>query len=159
MPLQLKSDAFAPNDPIPRKYTGDAEDVSPPLTWSGVPAGAKSLALIVEDPDAPRPVPWLHWTIYGMPAEATGLPENVPKHPTLTTPVAARQGVTDFGQVGYGGPAPPRGHGVHHYHFRLYALDAPLTLAAGADLSALRAAMRGHVLDETDLVGTYERRR
>jgi Raf kinase inhibitor-like YbhB/YbcL family protein len=158
MPIQLYSEAFAPNDPIPRKYTGDGEDVSPRLKWSGVPEGAKALALIVEDPDAPRPVPWLHWTIYGIPADATELRENVPKEPTLTIPVAARQGVNDFGMVGYGGPAPPRGHGVHRYHFRLYALDATLIVAARADLAALRDAMRGHVIEETDLVGTYERR-
>lgn len=158
MAMQLQSDAFAPNQPIPKTYTGDGEDVSPPLRWSGLPEGTKGLAMIVDDPDAPTAEPFVHWVIYAIPAPAPGLPEGVPKQSTLTTPAGALQGRNSFSKIGYGGPAPPRGHGTHHYHFHLHALDEPLNVQAGLDANALRAAMSGHVLDETDLVGTYERR-
>lgn len=155
MSLKLTSPAFAEGQPIPAKYTGDGPDVSPPLQWSGVPAGAKSLALICDDPDAPVGT-WVHWVLYGLPASATELPENVPPQETL--PSGARQGVNDFGRVGYGGPAPPPGK-PHRYYFKLYALDTELNLKPKATKQELLRAMQGHILAEGQLMGTYQRRR
>lgn len=155
MSLKLTSPAFAEGQPIPANYTGDGPDVSPPLQWSGVPAGAKSLALICDDPDAPVGT-WVHWVLYGLPASATELPENVPPHETL--PSGARQGVNDFGRVGYGGPAPPPGK-PHRYYFKLYALDTELNLKPKATKPELLRAMEGHILAQGQLMGTYQRRR
>ena len=157
MTLVIQSPAFDNNDVIPSRYTGDGDDVSPQLTWSGVPDGAKELALICDDPDAPTPQPWVHWVIYKIPAMLTGLPENVAKAATPTQPAGALQGKNSFGNIGYGGPAPPRGHGVHHYHFTLYALDVVLDAASGMDKKQLLAAMEGHILAQAELVGTYQR--
>ncbi len=123
MPLIIECDAFANNAAIPKKYTGDGEDVSPALRWSGVPAGTAELALICDDPDAPTPQPWVHWLIYKLSPQFAGLPENVAKMANPQPPADAVQGKNSFGKLGYGGPAPPRGHGLHHYHFRLYALN------------------------------------
>lgn len=147
--LSLTSPAFAANGPIPRKYTGEGQDISPPLTWSGVPAGAKELALICEDPDAPQPTPWVHWVAYAIPPMLTGLPENARENMI--------DGQNDFGRRGYNGPMPPQGHGVHHYHFRLYALAQPLQRGPGLTKEQLLDAMNRHVLAEGELVGTYER--
>ncbi len=155
--LTVQSPAFDNNAEIPAKYTGDGEDVSPALSWSGVPEGAAELALVCDDPDAPRAEPWVHWVIYNIPAEASGLPENVTKAETLSAPAGAVQGTNSWGRIGYGGPAPPPGHGVHHYHFKLYALDAPLSLPPGADKDALLEAIAGHILAEGELIGTYQR--
>src|SRR5690348_7136437 len=119
MSIRITSDAFQNDKPIPTKYTGDGEDVSPALAWTGHPAGTKELALICDDPDAPRAEPWIHWVIYKLPPTLTGLPENVPKDKKLAQPGGALQGSNDFKKFGYGGPAPPRGHGVHHYRFHL----------------------------------------
>jgi Raf kinase inhibitor-like YbhB/YbcL family protein len=148
--LILTSPAFPAQSPIPRKYTGEGQDISPPLAWSGVPQDAKELALICEDPDAPPPTPWVHWVAYGIPPTQQGLPEGAHEHLT--------QGQNDFHKTGYAGPMPPPGHGVHHYHFRLYALDAPLQAGPGLTKKQLQAAMRGHILAEGELIGTYERR-
>ena len=156
--MQIQSDALKPGHPIPQKYTADGANVSPPLSWSGVPDGAKELALVVEDPDAPRPEPFVHWLVYGIPVDAPGLPERAPLQQTaLREPRGAAQGKNSFGKIGYGGPAPPPGHGTHRYHFRLYALDAPLELSGTPDKQSLLAAMSGHVMEEADLVGTYQR--
>lgn len=155
--LVLQSEAFSPNGPIPRRYTGDGEDLSPPLTWSGVPEGTKELVLIVDDPDAPRPEPWVHWVLYKIPADTPGLPEGIPTSGPVSSPPGAVQGKNSWPKNGYGGPYPPTGHGVHHYHFKLYALDVELTLGAGATKEALLKAMQGHVLAEGELVGTYQR--
>jgi len=155
--LTVRSAAFGEGQAIPKKHTGDGADVSPALSWSGVPAGAKELALICDDPDAPRAQPWVHWVICKLPADANGLPEGVAKTETLVAPAGAVQGRNDFGDVGYGGPAPPPGHGVHHYHFKLYALGAPLDVKAGLTKKQLLAAMSGHVIAEGELVGTYQR--
>lgn len=156
--LKITSTAFENGRPIPRKHTGDGEDASPPLAWSGVPAGTKELALIVDDPDAPTPEPWVHWVLYRIPAGTTGLSEKVAPSRHAPEPRGALQGKNSWpGGIGYRGPAPPKGHGVHHYHFRLYALDAELKIDAGADKAALLQAMQGYILAEGELVGTYER--
>jgi Raf kinase inhibitor-like YbhB/YbcL family protein len=111
----------------------------------------------MDDPDAPTPQPWVHWVIYKIPAAVTGLPEAMPADRRLTTPVQALQGLNSWNTVGYRGPAPPRGHGLHHYHFILYALDARLDLPAGMDNGSLRKAMEGHILAQTEWIGTYQR--
>jgi Raf kinase inhibitor-like YbhB/YbcL family protein len=153
--LTITSSAFAHNATIPRKYTGDGQDISPPLSWSGLPEGTKELALIVDDPDAPTPQPWVHWVAYHIPPDTSALPEGVA--PSLRGPGSILQGKNSWPKVGYGGPSPPRGHGLHHYHFRLYALDAPLGLEPGLTKDAVLKAMKGHVLAEGVLTGTYQR--
>jgi len=158
MAITVTSTTFKAGAVIPAKYTGEDKDVSPPLQWSGVPKGAKELALICDDPDAPRAEPWVHWVIYGIPAGATGLPEAVPATEALKEPEGARQGTSDFGKIGYGGPMPPRGHGTHHYHFKVYALDAALNLPPGQTKKKLLDAMKGHILAQGELLGTYERK-
>lgn len=155
--MEIKTSAFANGEKIPTRFTGDGEDVSPALTWSGVPDGAKALALICDDPDAPTPEPWVHWVIYKIPVGTTGLPEHVLATEALTEPSGAFQGKNSWGTIGYRGPAPPRGHGVHHYHFKLYALDATLSVTGGVDKKQLLKAMQGHILGEAEVVGTYER--
>ena len=155
--LTVKSTAFENNAAIPTKYTGDGQDLSPPLSWSAVPQGTRELALICDDPDAPTPQPWVHWVMYRIPAPTASLPEGVPAKRELAVPDRARQGVNSFNKLGYGGPAPPRGHGVHHYHFKLYALDAPIALEPGQTRAALEKAMRGHILAQGELIGTYKR--
>ncbi|MEX0612044.1 MAG: YbhB/YbcL family Raf kinase inhibitor-like protein [Pirellulales bacterium] len=162
MSFKLTSSAFKPGGAIPRKYTGEGEDVSPPLAWDGAPVGTKEFALICDDPDAPTPKPWVHWVIYAMAPEMRALPEAVPNEPQLTKPIAARQGKNswDSGKtIGYRGPMPPPGHGTHHYHFKLYALDRPVGLAPAATKEQLLATMKGHVLGEAELIGTYERKK
>lgn len=157
MTITIRSEAFAAGEPIPKRHTGDGEDLSPALSWTGVPDNAKELALIVDDPDAPTPEPWVHWVIYKLPATTTGLPEGVPTTPQLSEPAGALQGKNSWPTVGYRGPAPPRGHGVHHYHFKVYALDTALDVATGLDKKQLLDKMRGHVIAEGELVGTYQR--
>jgi len=156
--MKIESSAFKEGGVIPKKHTGEGADVSPALTWSGAPDGAKEFALICDDPDAPTPKPWVHWVIYSIPATTTGLAENVVKTAAPVAPKGAFQGKNDFGKAGYGGPMPPKGHGVHHYYFKLYALDAPLGLKSGLNKDALLKAMEGHVLAEAQLVGTCERK-
>ncbi len=157
MTLTIRSSAFSDQARIPKRFTGDGEDVSPELSWSGVPAGAKELALICDDPDAPTPEPYVHWVIYKIPTTAAALRENVPKTGSMSEPAGAMQGVNSWGAIGYRGPAPPRGHGVHHYHFKLYAVDTALNVAAGVDKKKLLSAMQGHIVAQGELVGTYER--
>jgi len=152
----IRSSAFASDAPIPKKYTGDGANVSPALQWLELPSAARELALIVDDPDAPTPQPWVHWVIYKIPIELTGLKEGVP--PDVKLPQGILQGQNSWpNSVGYRGPEPPRGHGVHHYHFKLYALDAKLEVQAGLNAGSLRKAMGGHFLAQGELVGTYER--
>jgi hypothetical protein len=155
--ITLRSDAFHDGEAIPRRFTEDGENLSPPLSWTGLLPGTKELALIIDDPDAPRLEPWLHWVLYSVPADAQSLAEGIPPIPTLEVPTGAKQGKNSWGSIGYRGPAPPKGHGTHHYHFRLYALDAPLRAAPGLEKAKLKAAMQGHVLSEAELVGTYQR--
>lgn len=157
MPLQLKSRVFRHHDTIPARCTADGRNLSPALIWSAVPQEACELALIVEDPDAPGNQPWVHWVIYGIPARATGLPEGVPPGATPSEPPGALQGMNSWGTLGYGGPAPPVGDRAHRYHFMLFALDAPTNALHSLTASQLRQALRGHVIDEGELVGTYSR--
>jgi Raf kinase inhibitor-like YbhB/YbcL family protein len=153
MTITLTSTAFQEGQTIPKQHTADGKDVSPPLAWADPPQGTKSFAVICDDPDAPRKT-WVHWVLFYLPAEARSLEEGVPAKDTLTN--GARQGKNDFGNAGYGGPSPPPGK-PHRYFFRLYALDAPLNLAAGATKDQLVAAMKGHVLAEGQLMGRYGR--
>lgn len=158
--MQLTSSAFENGRAIPRQYTGEGQDVSPPLAWDAPPAGTQQLALICDDPDAPTPQPWVHWVIYALPADLRALPEGLPRKPKLDKPVTARQGKNSWPRgdvIGYRGPLPPPGRGVHHYHFRLYALDTKLDLPPGATQDELLAAMKDHVLAEGELIGTYQR--
>jgi len=158
MSIQLTSDAFEPGGTIPTKYTDDGRNVSPPLKWGGVPAGTRELVLIVDDPDAPRAEPFVHWVLYKIPGDAPAIPEAAPSRRKDADWVrGAKQGENSRHDIGYFGPSPPRGHGTHHYHFHLYALDKPLEVEGGLDNKALIAAMSGHVLDEGELIGTYER--
>src|SRR4051812_7048894 len=154
MNFELTTNSFNAGAAIPRKYTGEGEDVSPSLTWDGAPDGTKEFALICDDPDAPTPEPWVHWVIYGIPPEVRGLPEGVKSNaPELKEPIEARQGMNTWLEgvtIGYRGPLPPPGHGVHHYHFKLSALDKRLDLPPGATKQQVVNAMKGHVLANTE---------
>jgi Raf kinase inhibitor-like YbhB/YbcL family protein len=141
---------------MPKKYTGEGKDVSPPLEWSDPPAGTQTLALICDDPDAPRGT-WDHWVLWNLPGTLRALPENVARTETLPELGGAVQGKNSWPNLGYNGPMPPPGNGTHHYHFVLYALDAKLDLAPGAGKKDLAAAMKSHVLGEARLTATYSR--
>jgi Raf kinase inhibitor-like YbhB/YbcL family protein len=144
---------------IPREYTPDGRNVSPPLTWGELPAGTKELAVICEDPDAGNPPPFTHWVVYKIPATAKGLPEGLPIDPAAPMPAevaGAIQGVSGFRRPIYRGPAPPPGK-PHHYHFIVYALDANLDLKPGLNRAELLAAIQGHVIGQGELVAIYER--
>jgi len=153
MALTLTTTAFSPGKPIPARHTCDGADFSPALAWDGVPPGTQAFALIVDDPDAPIGV-FTHWMLFNLPGSARNLPENVPK--TERIPQGALQERNDFGKIGYNGPCPPRGK-PHRYHFTLDALHAPVNLRPGASTQELRTAMKGHVLAQAQLVGTYQR--
>jgi len=144
----LKSSAFKNNEVIPTPYTCDGKNIIPPLEMENVPAGAKSLVLIVDDPDAPRG-DWVHWTLWNVTVAAKEIAED-------SIPAGAVQGMTDFGKPGYGGPCPPSG--THHYQFKLYALDVTLNLPSSASKSQVEDAMKGHILDQTVLIGLYSRK-
>lgn len=145
--MQLSSPVFQNNQPIPPKYTCDGEDINPPLNFADIPANTKSLALIVDDPDAARG-DWVHWLVWNIKPDTVEIKENsVPEHATA--------GTTDFGRSGWGGPCPPSGS--HHYQFKIYALDIELSLPASAKKAELEQAMQGHILDQTVLVGLYQR--
>jgi len=150
--MKITSSAFEEGSLIPRKYTCDGADISPPLQWSSVPDGAKVFAIICDDPDAPMGT-WVHWVIYNLPATLNELSENVPKLGTL--PNGARQGRNDFGRTGYGGPCPPGG--THRYYIKFYALSEELKAEAGLTKSGLLNAMKGHILAEAQLMGKYKR--
>ena len=153
MSLRVQSSAFSEGGAIPRQYTCDGRDLSPPLSFSGLPPEAKSLALICDDPDAPGKT-WVHWVLYNLPPGSKGLPEGVPA--TKDVPGGGAQGNNDFRKIGYGGPAPPPGK-PHRYFFKLHALDSTLNLTEGATKKELLAAMEGHLLAEAALMGTYKR--
>jgi Raf kinase inhibitor-like YbhB/YbcL family protein len=153
MKLDVTSPAFREGETIPQKYTGDGADVSPPLQWSGAPESTKSFAVICDDPDAPRGT-WVHWVLYNVPAATTSLPEGVPA--TAELDGGGKQGKNDFGKLGYGGPAPPKGK-PHRYFFKVYALDTTLNLAPGATKADLVSAMKRHVVAEGQLMGKYAR--
>lgn len=156
MAMQLLSSAFSAHGEIPERYTCDADNVSPPLTWSGIPKGAKSLALIVDDPDAPDPaapqMTWVHWVLYNIPPAATGLPEAVSPE---ALPEGTLEGRNDWQNTGYGGPCPPIGR--HRYFHKLYALDTVLPDLNKPSKDQLEKAMQGHILGESELIGTYLR--
>jgi Raf kinase inhibitor-like YbhB/YbcL family protein len=154
MTMQLSSTAFAGGAPIPPKHTCDGKNVSPPLRWIDVPPEAKSLVLIADDPDAPAGT-WVHWVLFGLAPATAELPEDQPK--TQYLPGGARQGLNDFRTLGYGGPCPPPGK-PHRYFFKLYALDTQLELKPGASKKEVEHAMAGHILAETQLMGTYKRK-
>jgi len=154
MSIKVTSDAFTEGNPIPVEYTCDGSDISPPLAWSGVPANSKSLALICDDPDAPSGT-FVHWVVYSIPAGETQLPKSVPSTPTLAN--GARQGKNGFGTIGYRGPCPPKG-GPHRYFFHIYALDTTIDEAAGAARSSIDRAMKGHIIGEGHVMGTYQRK-
>ena len=157
MALALTSTAFEHGAAIPAAYTCQGRDISVPLTWGVLPAGTRSLALIVDDPDAPDPaaptMTWVHWVLYNIPAAAPGLPEAV-KPGAL--PAGTLEGRNDWGRTGYGGPCPPVGR--HRYFFKLYALDAVLPDLGQPDKRRLERAMKGHVLAQQELIGTYAKR-
>lgn len=154
--LSLSSPAFAADQTIPAMYTCEGQDRSPPLAWAGVPAGAKSLALIVDDPDAPDPkapqMTWVHWVLYNIPPVTTELAAGAS---SAALPSGAIEGRNDFKRVRYGGPCPPIGR--HRYFHKLYALDSMLPADKALDKPALEAAMRGHVLAQAELMGTYQK--
>ncbi len=154
--MQITSPAFANNGSIPAKFTCEGNDVSPALAWSGAPAGTKAFALIVDDPDAPDPaapkMTWVHWILYDLPPGTASLPEAVA---AKDLPTGTLEGMNDGKRTGYGGPCPPIGR--HRYFFKLYALDAVLPDLGRPTKVKLEAAMKGHVLAEAQLVGTYQK--
>jgi hypothetical protein len=156
MALAITSPVFAHNGAIPKVYTCQGKDVSPALAWSGLPDGTKSLALIVDDPDAPDPAApkrvWVHWVLYNIPPDATGLAEAVAAN---KLPAGTREGKNDWDRLGYGGPCPPIGR--HRYFHKLYALDVVLPDLREPTKAALLEAMEGHVLEEAVLIGTYQK--
>jgi Raf kinase inhibitor-like YbhB/YbcL family protein len=153
MALSIRSAAFAPNGSIPKQYTCEGNDRSPPLSWSGVPTGAESLALIVDDPDAPDPkapkMTYVHWVVYNLPAADGSIAE------AAILPSGVVQGINDWKKEGYGGPCPPIGR--HRYFFKLYALDTKLFDLGPTTKPELEAAMDGHIIEEAQLIGTYEK--
>ena len=158
MSMTIKSDLFLDRAAIPVGCTEDGEDRSPPLAWAVVPKGTVEFALILDDPDAPTEEPWIHWVAAKIPATATSLPAG---YHELSTPEGSPPGMVHgantWGTLGYRGPAPPPGHGTHHYHFKLFALDATLDVADGVDKHTLLELISGHVLGRAELVGTYHR--
>jgi Raf kinase inhibitor-like YbhB/YbcL family protein len=157
MTMKLTSQAFSANDRIPKVYTCDGKDISPPLSWSGLPPGTRSLALILDDPDAPDPrapqMTWVHWVIYNIPADINGLAENAGKS---GLPFGTLEGTNDWNRTRYGGPCPPKGS--HRYFFKLYALDTVLPDLDRPAKNKLLRAMQGHILAQTELIGTYKHR-
>lgn len=147
MSFYLKSSVFEENGSIPSKYTCEGENISPPLEWGGAPSGTKSYVLIVDDPDAPSKV-WTHWVVYNISRTTVQCKEGC-------SPENSLQGVNDFGKVEYGGPCPPSG--THRYFFKLYALDAVLSLKEGATKQQVEKEIKSHILDEATLIGTYRR--
>ena len=155
MAFELQSDSFKQSEPIPSRHTCDGDDLSPALRWSDPPARSRAFALIADDPDAPMGT-WVHWVMYDIPVSVRQLEEGIP--PTDTIRNGAKQGMTDFGRVGYGGPCPPPGK-PHRYYFKLYALDDILNLPPKQTKAKLLKAMEGHVLAEAQIMGTYGRKR
>jgi Raf kinase inhibitor-like YbhB/YbcL family protein len=145
--LKLTSPAFKHHERIPDKYTGDAQDVSPPLEWTGVPHGTKAFAVVLHDPDAPLVDGFTHWVLYGISGDASGLPEGGGD--------GLKEGLNSVGSPGYMGPAPPPNHGTHHYYFWVYALDDDIDLGPGLDRRALLDRIEDHVIEQARLVGTF----
>jgi Raf kinase inhibitor-like YbhB/YbcL family protein len=155
--ITVTSSAFKLGQPLPVDYTADGKNISPPLSWSGLPPGTRELAMIHEDPTAPTP--FVHWVVYKIPATAKGLPENIPADGPMPSDLAgAVQGTSGFRRVGYRGPAPPKPGRVHEYHFIVYALSEPLDVQAGLTKAQLLEAMKGKIVGQGEIVGTYERK-
>ena len=158
MTLQISSPAFAHGGEIPARYTCEGEDIAPPLQWTGVPEDARSLVLIVDDPDAPDPaaprMTWVHWVVYNLPPDTSALPEGAT---SADLPPGTGEGLNDWHKTGYGGPCPPIGR--HRYFFKLYALDSELSGLDRPTKAEVEAAMDGHILAESELVGTYVKHR
>lgn len=156
MTLTLHSHAFEEGHAIPAQYTCEGEDISPPLTWAGIPNGTRSLALIIDDPDAPDPkapkMTWVHWVLYNIPPDVSGLAERIA---SAQLPSGTREGVNDWRRTGYGGPCPPMGR--HRYFHKLYALDTKLEGLSKPTKAQLEAAMQGHVIAQAVLIGTYQK--
>jgi len=153
MGFELTSRAFRGDQPIPKEHTCDGEDISVPLAWKDSPSQTQSFALVVEDPDAPGKT-FVHWVLFDLPGDVSELRAGIGRHESL--PGNATQGVNDFGNLGYNGPCPPKGP-AHHYHFKLYALDRPTGLPPKATRQSVLAAIKGHVLAEAELIGTFKR--
>lgn len=152
MELEIKSTAFEEGGSIPKKYTCDGTDISPPLSWTQPPEGTKSLVLICDDPDAPMGT-WVHWVLYGLSPDILALPEDIPDKKEVLG--GARQGTNDFRRIGYGGPCPPGG--THRYYFKLYAIDSEPGLSSGATKKEVLKSIEGHILAEGQLMGRYSR--
>lgn len=154
MAMEIKSPAFADGDAIPTQYTCQGDNLSPPLSWTGIPEQTKSLVLIIDDPDAPDPLApkmtWVHWVLYNLPPDSGGLPEAAKNLPPGT-----KQGLNDWNKTGYGGPCPPIGR--HRYVHKLYALDIVLTGLNQPTKALIEQAMAGHILDQTEMIGTYKK--
>jgi hypothetical protein len=159
--MEVSSPVFRNKDWIPKRYTGTGENVSPPLRWSGEPGGCEGFAILCEDMDAISPEgklqAFVHWIAYNISPTVSALPEGLPQKERLELPVSMDQGLNSFGELGFSGPLPPIGHGKHRYHFKLYALKAPLGIPPGADIKLFKQALKDHVIDTTELVGVYER--
>ncbi len=156
--FSVTTTAFERDKTIPTRFTADGDDVSPALAWSGVPNGAKTLAVICDDPDAPTAEPWVHWVIFNIPTSLKSLPEGIEKTSSPKSVSGASQGQNTWGKRGWNGPSPPKGHGVHHYHFKVYALNETLTVTGEVDKKKLLAAMENHVVGQGEIIGTYERK-
>jgi Raf kinase inhibitor-like YbhB/YbcL family protein len=152
MAITITSTVFTEGSMVPQEYTCDGEDISPPLAWSGVPDGTKSLALICDDPDAPMGT-WVHWVLFNIPAHIMELPAKIPHEKIIQN--GAKHGINDFRKFGYGGPCPPGG--THRYYFKLYALDTEINLEAGITKAQLLKTIEGHILAEGQLMGRYSR--
>jgi Raf kinase inhibitor-like YbhB/YbcL family protein len=146
--IEITSSAFTDGGSLPVTFTADGAGIAPPITWSNMPDGARSLVLIAEDPDAPMPNPFVHWLVYGLPVTTGSI---------TTSPDGGREGKNTLLKNGYAPASPPRGHGLHHYHFQIFALDTVLELGEGAGRNALLDAMRNHVIAWGEIVATYER--
>lgn len=155
MSLRLWSPDFSDGDNIPKKFSCDGDDISPEIDWEAEPKGTRSYALIVEDPDAPRGT-FTHWVVYDIPKDFHKIERGAGNRPEIKDSI--KQGSTDFGHLGYGGPCPPKGHGRHRYFFKLLALDVPtLGLQEGASKNDVKGAMKGHVISESEIVGVFKR--
>lgn len=156
--IRVSSSAFGTGGTIPNLYSAYHEGWSPPLSWTAIP-GAKTYALLVEDPDAPKPQPFVHWVAFNIPGDVTSLPERLPAEPRLANPQGMQQGLNGMDKPGWFGPRPPEGDPKpHRYHFQVFALDAPLNLGEGADREAVVAALQGHVIGEGETVGLFQAR-
>jgi Raf kinase inhibitor-like YbhB/YbcL family protein len=155
--LKIGSPEFKDGEQIPVEFTGEGDNQSPPLEWSGITEHTKELAILCQDPDAQGDRPFVHWLIYGLSPQLTGLPAGIPYGGEIHDPVHAVQGTNDFGHQGYGGPLPPAGHGWHRYYFKLFELDEKLDLSPGITVQEFLDSTRGHILAEAEFVGRYIR--